>query len=180
MSQTGLDQATETALLGMLALILKKPFERVGEIVDTRMSLWQFRNMVAVGERAKKDLTTRGLRIEDLPPKLREVVPILEHAKNEDDETLQSMWAALLASSFDPNEPDFQIPFAQLLASLSPLQGRILEVLFFDGDAIAEQEIAEEDRLVALLVEKLGVTNDDINLSIKHLSHIGLITSFAI
>lgn len=177
MSGFGLDDATKAAALALLGTIVKKPFERIGEIIDTRMSYWQFRNMYAVGERSRDFLAKKGMDIADLPPKLREVVPILESAKNENDPTLQEMWASLLAASLDPDVSEAVLPFNELLRSITPFEARVLAVLGPSGTGLIDFLTPDDEYSVQ--VEKLaGILSIDAKttgLALRHLEHLGLI-----
>lgn len=177
MSELGLDEATKTAALVLLTAIVKKPFERVGEIINTRMSYWQFRNMYVVGERSRDFLSRKGVDIADLPPKLREVVPILESAKNEDDPTLQEMWASLLTTVLDPDAPESALPYHEILKSISPLEARLLSDFSVVVNALGSESFADRsyEGQTKRLSQTLNIELQLVVLALEHLKHLGLV-----
>jgi hypothetical protein len=76
--------------------------------------------------------TVKILREADLPPKAvapRVFIPILEASSLEDDETLQCLWAGLLASASEGSDL-LSASFVDTLRQLTPGQAKILEKMY--------------------------------------------------
>ncbi len=133
------------------------------------MSYWQFRNMYAVGERGRDFLAKKGMDIADLPPKLREIIPILESAKNEDDPTLQEMWASLLAASLDPNNPESTIQYHELLRMVSPFDAKLLNLLGPANSTVFKRLTPDDNHelQVRVLAEFLKAEDTTVTLSLQ-------------
>jgi hypothetical protein len=75
--------------------------------------------------KAKKFLEEKGIKPEKILPDI--FVPLLNKGGNVEDETLQDMFASLLASHLDPSKQDKVHPsFSKVLAQLSSLDATLL------------------------------------------------------
>lgn len=81
-----------------------------------------------LAERATAGLNAAGIEPQQVPPKL--LLPIFEHAGVEEDAGLAEKWAALLANAANGNASVEVRPiYVNILASLTPLDARILEII---------------------------------------------------
>lgn len=99
---------------------------RVTRALGYRLASWELRNWVAAARRSEAILEREGISPAEVDPKLREVVPIFQAVAHEDDETLQEMWAGLLATAMRPDRPDMEQGFTELLRQLGPGEARVL------------------------------------------------------
>lgn len=177
MNVEGVSPQEMQALGTALNYVAKTPLERLGQIIDARMSYWHFTNMLTTAEKVQAKLKAKGLKPEQLDPKLREVVPMLEAAKNEDDSTLQEMWVSLLASSLDPSIPEAVLLFHELLKSITPFEAKLLAVFGFSGTEHMDF-LTPEDRYnlqVEKLANMLSADAKMTKLALRHLDHQGLV-----
>ncbi len=80
-------------------------------------------------QKAKRILDDAGIKPKPVPPKV--LFPLLEYASLEDEDNLQSMWAALLASAADPSSSVTVVPsLVEVLKQLSPGEARLLSALY--------------------------------------------------
>jgi hypothetical protein len=108
-----------------LALICRPAAEELGQYFGDRMRAWRANNAVRIIE------DTRAI-IERIEPRLsaqpRIVARVLEDGSWTDDETLQSLWAGLLATSCTAEGgTDENLLFFDLLKNLTIGQARIVE-----------------------------------------------------
>ncbi len=83
-------------------------------------------NLKIVTARTQKMLADAGIIPEE--PRLPVLIPILQHASLEDNDTLRTKWAALLANAVDPNRrEELRVAYTDILRQLSPE-----DVLFLD------------------------------------------------
>lgn len=89
---------------------------------------WEYRanNLIKITMRLQRKLRGAGLPANAVPPRL--LLPIIENCSVEDNETLQDMWAGLLATA--SQETDSMSPsFIETLKQLTPDEARQLEYL---------------------------------------------------
>lgn len=167
------------ALGTALNYVAKTPLERLGQIIDARMSYWHFTNLLTTAEKVRAKLEAKGLRPEQLDPKLREIVPMLEAAKNEDDTSLQDMWVSLLAASLDPASPEAVLPYQEILKSIFPLEAKVLSNLDPIINTLRSESFADYSYQgqVERVPEALVMNVETTVLALRHLEHLGLILS---
>ena len=88
---------------GFVGKVIGGPCEQLGGIIEDTISLYRFKNLCAIADEVQ--IIQHKRKIEGktvvLPPRL--AIPLLHAAALEDDETLQGVWARLIANSTDPN-----------------------------------------------------------------------------
>src|SRR4051812_2714567 len=70
---------------------------QVGELVGDEVKFWRFRRSLKHAEKAKKLLDDAGIEPHAVP--FRTLVPLIESASLDDDESMTDRWAALLANA---------------------------------------------------------------------------------
>lgn len=99
----------------------------VGEVVS-EVTTFRMRNLAQTMRRARQLTEAAGKDAKPIPPRV--LVPMLEGASLEDDHELQERWAALLANAAIAGDDESMLPvFAKILANLTPLSARGLQVL---------------------------------------------------
>ena len=79
------------------------PEDTVGLVGGDHLRELRIRNLDKISRKTEDILSERG--VEDPEPiGLKTLLPALEAASEETDETLQEMWAELLANAMDPNK----------------------------------------------------------------------------
>jgi Abortive infection alpha/Protein of unknown function (DUF2806) len=101
--------------------------EEIGQLLADKIKVYRLKNLIAVGKKIQKILAEAHLSPDAVPPRL--FLPILEAASIESDETLQDLWAGLLASASD--ESDSLSPsFIETLKQLTPAEAKTLNKSF--------------------------------------------------
>lgn len=102
------------------------------------------------------------------------MVPLLENASLEEEDSMQNKWAALLANAVGgylevtPN-------YVNILAELSPIEAAILDKIYDEEEkANAKQQALQFDRLKIAKAYKL--TDDKAELIVENLIRLGLFT----
>jgi hypothetical protein len=99
-------------------------FEEFGAMLGDRVRVYRLKNLVQVLEKTKEILRDAGLPATEVPPRL--LLPIIEHSSIEDEESLQLLWAGLLATS--SQEKNTVSPsFIDTLKQLTPDEARHFE-----------------------------------------------------
>jgi len=98
--------------------------EEFGAMLGDKVRVYRVKNLVATMQMTERILREAGLAPNAVPPRL--LLPILESSSVEDNETLQEMWAGLLATA--SQRADSVSPsFAETLKQLTPDEARHLE-----------------------------------------------------
>ena len=133
---------------------------------------WHLKNLLDLLEIAVIEIENRGLRPEHLSVVLREIVPILEAAADEDDESIRDMWARLLANALDPSVSTSAVNIASILRQITPREALILhQVWLLDGGGrSAGVDASEVARTIGL-----DSSNPDFEAMLFHLKLMGLV-----
>lgn len=149
--------------------------EEKGKLLADRIRLKRLENTVRVMEKTQDLLQDKRHTPEALPLNLR--IPLLESASLEEDETLQSKWAGLLASSLagDP----VLISYPKILSELTPLEARLLDVLF---EANAHRTVGADPSVFATskssaVMTVLSLDGHRFLILAENLSRLGLLES---
>ena len=154
-------QAGGAYLARMLGTV---PEDVVGLFGGDLLRQYRIRNWHRISQKTFDKLDQRG--VEQLEPlNAKVIVPLLEAASNEGDETLQDMWANLLANAMDPDRDVYlQRVFIDTLKQFEPIDARILSAYLEVGasnacspnnlvqkvDLRVTEVIISADRLVSL------------------------------
>jgi hypothetical protein len=169
-----------------------------GELLADRVRFRRYQNQVRFLLKAEDLLRTADLNPRAVP--LRTLLPLVEAASLEEDEGIQSMWAALLArASQHGARLVLHSACIQVLRSISPVEAHLLNQLFriwsereeearSKGETypaekltfrpkplLAELEVVEEDvQLVADNLIRLGVASGTRSTELMTLTTLGL------
>jgi len=102
------------------------PEDTVGLLGGDYLHELRLRNLDKVSRNAEESLRKRGVE-EPEPIGPKALLPALEAASEETDETLQDMWANLLANAMDPNkDTSLQRVFIETLKQFEPIDALVL------------------------------------------------------
>ena len=111
--------------------------DEMGLHLGERVRLYRFKNELKMLAKAEKMMADAGFSPKVLPIKL--LLPLLEHAALEEDNDMQTRWAALLANAANPNEDvEVRSLFPDTLNQLSPNEAKLLDAIF--NKTLAEHE----------------------------------------
>lgn len=119
-----------TRLAAFLRTIIGDGLTELGGAFNDWAHSFRYLQALKIAERVNQIHRERGItgRLVPIPPRL--AIPLLDQATLEDNETLQSMWAGLIANSTDPaSTVEPRRSYVGLLASMEPLDARVLMVI---------------------------------------------------
>jgi hypothetical protein len=119
-----------TKVLSDLSGLVKKlagPLaDEFGQMFGDRAREYRLKNALKIFHRVQKMLLDAGIDPQPIAPRL--FLPVLEAASIEDNETLQSRWAALLANASDPQKGSSVLAsFVEVLRQLTSEQAIFLD-----------------------------------------------------
>lgn len=152
-----------------------------GSLVDLSGTLqdwtkyFRYKNLLKIQDRVEEIHASRQIdgKVTPIPP--RYAIPLIQRASEEDDETIQELWAALIANATDPNKHlDLKKVLLDVLASLEPLDVRILRHLSSQG-WLMHRNVPGGGVTAAALVQQLSVSEEYVLLSLQNLHRLGLL-----
>jgi hypothetical protein len=103
--------------------------EEVGMLLGDKVKVYRVQNWIKTVQKTERLLLDAGLPVNAVPPRL--FLPIMEASSIEDNETLQDMWAGLLATA--SQDTDTVSPsFVETLKQLTPTEAKYLQRLYDD------------------------------------------------
>lgn len=100
--------------------------EEVGLMLGDKVRVYRVQNWVKTAQKTQRILRQARLSPNAVPPRL--FLPIMEACSVEDNETLQDMWAALLATASQRTD-DISPSFVETLKQLTPGEAKYLKEL---------------------------------------------------
>jgi hypothetical protein len=123
--KTGIEQLL-APLHDFLGKLLGPAATEVGLSVGDSARVWRMKRQLRLLQELKAMIDASGLDIKPIAPRL--FFPILEAASVEDDDDMQSRWAALLANAATTNS--VHPSFIEVLRNLAPDEARLLDKLY--------------------------------------------------
>jgi hypothetical protein len=159
-----------------LGKLVNPPLKELGGLMADKVRFWRFKNQVNIILQAKTFLEQKGIQPSKVP--LKTLAPLLEHSSWEEDPDMQTKWASLLANAANPNYSyDIYSTYVDVLNQLSPLEGRLLDLLF------NEYERTPSDKKDAILFSKekicqaMNVSSEKFDILIGNLFRLNLLQS---
>lgn len=102
----------------------------IGAIAHQYTEYWKVKNALNIRDKFEKLLAARNIeQVNSIP--LRIGIPLIDSAINEDNETLQNLWASLLASSMTEGDiASVTKTYVETLKQLDVIDAELLNILF--------------------------------------------------
>lgn len=116
--------------------------EDIGAITAQYTTYWRIRNALRLRDKLNNVINERGYTaLRELP--LRIGLPLLDAALNEDNDTLQNLWANLLASAMaEKNSTSITKSYVETLKQLDIIDAELLNMVFMlQPDAIINKKV---------------------------------------
>ncbi len=103
---------------------------QLGGMATDQVKMWRYQRLLSIQDKVNEIHRRRGIEGKTIPVLYKIGLPMLEAASLEDEETLQSMWARLIANAMDPAYSETIHPaYAEVLKQLSADEALIIETL---------------------------------------------------
>lgn len=167
LAKEGISGAVEAAK-EFLSKLVGPAAEEIGLLLQDQVKLYRFKNQLRILAKAEAMLLKAGSTPNAVP--FRTLLPILEAAASEDDESLSIKWAALLANSAAKPEDYASHPsFPRILSEIAPIEARFLDFLLSKGGE-TDWNLFRTD-----LAKRLQVTEADVDQYYGNLFRLGLV-----
>lgn len=147
----------------------------LGGAVHDWARFFRYKNLLGLQDKVEEIHRQRRLQGKSIPIPPRFAIPLLQAASQEDDNSIQDMWAGLIANATDPGkrlEP--KKIFINTLSLLEPLDAQILRHLSAQG-WVMYRNVPDGGISVAKIVQALGSSENDVRLSLQNLHRLGCI-----
>jgi hypothetical protein len=144
------------------------PEDMIGLLGGDWLKARRMENFARIAEKAQRRLKLRNVT-STTPPRLPVLLPLINAAADEENDELQDLWARLLAAAADPaRAKSFRAAFVDAAKKMDPLDAAVLKALPTShfNPVIYRQ-----------LSGQLGVSTDEIEISIDNLLSLGFIRS---
>ena len=143
------------------------PEDVVGLLGGDLLRQYRIRNWHRVSQKTFDKLGRRGVeQLEPLSAKV--IVPLLEAASEESDETLQDMWAELLANAMDPKkDTSLRQIFIEALRQMEPIDALVFRKM---AEKAPNEALGSED-----LMERLRCRETLAAVSLDRLADLGVL-----
>lgn len=111
-----------------LSKIISPPLEEFGLLMGDNIKYYRFKNQIRILAKAKEYVDSKKITTKEISLKL--LVPLLENASLEENETLQDIWAKMLVNLVDSNSNFQNHIFPYLLSQISIEEFNGLQILF--------------------------------------------------
>jgi hypothetical protein len=171
LAREGISGAVQAAK-EFLSKLVGPAAEEIGLLLQDQVKLYRFKNQLRILAKAEAMLIKAGRTPNAVP--FRTLLPILEAAASEDDESLSDKWAALLANSAARAEDYASHPsFPRILSEIAPIEARFLDALSSKGGETDWNSFRTE------LAKTLEVTEPHIDQYYGNLFRLGLVRIIA-
>ena len=153
--------------------VLGDAASEIGGAVHDWVVLFRYKNLLRLQDKVEAIHQERQLQGKSIPIPPRFAIPLLQQASQEDDESVQDMWAGLIANAMDPNrqfEP--KKIFTEILSSFEPIDAKILRHLLNQGWPM-HRDVPDGGITMIKIQSALGDREDDIRLSLQNLHRLG-------
>ena len=162
----GIDEGVSAAK-NLLEKLCGPAFEELGLLLQDRARKYRLKNQLRMLGKVQRMIQEADTIVRTVP--LRTLLPLLEGAALEDDESLSDKWAGLLASAASSEDSESIHPsFARILSEISPREAIILDKLYQAGKETEWNSFRER------LAKEFGTSVDSINIAYGNLFRLGL------
>jgi len=164
-----------------LKIILGDTLCDTGAILNDWAKYYRYKNLLCIQDKVIAIHKKRVIEGKPIPVPPRYAIPLLENASTENEETIQNLWAALIANTTDPKKR-FQIKkiYINILSKLEPLDALVLK--FFMKQKRQDIKIVDGSQAGVSseqLLNDLNVQKEEIKASLRNLHQLECIVAQA-
>lgn len=160
---------------GFLAQVFGPAFKELGGMASDWARYIRLKNVLTIQDKCDAIIRRRMIEGKTVPIPSRFAIPLIQSASEEDNETIQNMWAGLIANWMDPGKKfSPRKIFIQILSSLEPLDANILQFFPTQGWKVF-REVPGGGITLSKLQTELKATEEEIQMSLQNLARLGCV-----
>jgi Abortive infection alpha len=164
-----------------IATIFGPASKEIGEwlrdVFRSKHTLWEVKNVLATFDNVQAIFKQRAIEGKSIPIPLRQAMPMLEAIAQEDEPSIQEMWATLIANARDPAKRiDIKRAYTRILSDIDPLEAQVLKAMVPWLEQADRAKWGEEITTDSL-AKSLEVRVDQLEIALHHLTALGCFTS---
>ena len=160
---------------GFLCKVLGDSFQEMGGAFHDWTKFYRYKNLLKIHDKVEaiqKERQSKG-KTTPIPP--RYAIPLIQSATQEDDESIQDLWAGLIANAIDPEKRlNVQKIYIDILSALEPIDTKVLKFLYSQGSIFPSRKNVRKIDLYQLSKE-IQVPLSEIEISTQNLFRLGCI-----
>ena len=133
---------TETIIQEATKVVIREAAEKIGNFLNKLLGetvielggiphdwakYYRYRNLLSIQDKIEAIHKKRKAEGKTLPIPPRYAIPLIQNASQENDESLQEMWAELISNFIDPQKHfNPEKIYIEILSSLEPLDAKVL------------------------------------------------------
>lgn len=168
-------QAAVEAAKQFLEKLVSPPLQEIGQLLADEVRFYRLKNQIRILKKAQEILDNAGVSPKKVS--LKTLVPLLENASLEEDESLIDKWAALLATAANPNSNLSVLPsFPEILKELSPKEALILDAIYdmVISEGIPRDQWVQRGAVGLSVKQVLQLSDQEFEISIDNLYRLRL------
>jgi len=170
---------TDKALIEVatqFALAICKPVaDEIGELLADPIRSFRLKNQVKLLNKVKAQLDNCGISPAHVAPRI--LMPLLDTASWEEDESMIDRWANLLANAANPNSrSNVQIGYVDALKQLSPREALVMDTLYdYYNETVSKGQAPDIEG--AQLQTTAGIEEREFETAMDNLFRLNLLTT---
>lgn len=169
----GLDVAEKVS--GFLKMIFGDAFKELGASLHDWCKYFRYTQLLRIQHKVSEIHRERGIEGGVAPIPLRYAIPLIQGASQEDEDTIQDLWAGLIANTTDPERRlTINKVYIQILTALEPLDALLLRFIVKRGSSNVFQTRSsglDLDRIC----EDIDMPKSQLGVSVQNLIRLGCV-----
>jgi hypothetical protein len=173
-----IDAAREVG--GFIAKFIAGPLEQGMGIFEDRLKYIRWERQERLMQRAQEFLKRTGMDAPTRPVPMKLVIPILQGATLEEDDSLQDRWAALLVNAANAKfTGEIRRSYTSILEQLTPLDAQILDVVYalpFDKSqhsGVVTKDLPGDVHIADMTAIEFPLPPEEVVISLSNLARLG-------
>lgn len=164
----------EEAGTAFVSRITGAPATELGEWFADQVRYWRFKSQLRILDKAREQCEQAGISPQTVKPNV--LVPLLESASLEDDDSLVDRWAALLANAANEETAEqVSAGYVDVLRQLDPMDASILQNVY-RVCALNWRQVGLPWTSIIGSGKRAGVPAEEMEIAVGNLERLGLVT----
>jgi hypothetical protein len=168
---------------GFISRFIGGSAEQAAGMLEDWLRVKRFEKQILLMDKVNKILSERGITLPNREIPLKLLLPIVEQASIEEDDSIHSLWANLLANFGDPTSGvNVEMVYVDILKSISPVEAKIMDSVYsLDFESALHEGILTKDLPYSVIcrpkeLERADLPTSEIILALANLDRLGCLS----